>query len=53
MNFLPRPLVAPPPSSKDFGRKLARLIATMRKREREHPEPLTLSPNTTTKPEIP
>lgn len=33
MNYIPRPFVQPSPSSKAFGRKLARLLATARKRE--------------------
>jgi hypothetical protein len=31
MNFIPRPLVQPGPSKKEIGRKLAKVIATMRK----------------------
>lgn len=31
MNFIPRPLVQPGPSKKQIGRKLAKVIATMRK----------------------
>lgn len=31
--LITQPLVLPAPSSRQFGRKLARLIATMRKKE--------------------
>lgn len=31
MNYLSKPLVTPPPSNRQFGRKLAKLTATMRK----------------------
>ena len=57
MKFLPSPLVAPPPSNRAFGRKLARLIATMRKRNREfeaaHQAPKPLPTNTSKQLEIP
>ena len=57
MKFLPSPLVAPPPSNRAFGRKLARLIATMRKRKREfeaaHQAPKPLPTNTSKQLEIP
>jgi hypothetical protein len=35
MNFIPRPLVQPPPTTKAYGECLARLIATMRKHCKE------------------
>lgn len=35
MNLITRPLVAPPPSSKAFGKALARMLATAHKRMNE------------------
>ena len=49
MNFIPRPLVEPAPSSKQFGRKLGKLIATMRKNEAQHQT--NMSTNTPEKPD--
>ena len=37
MNFIPRPLVYSGPSKKTIGRKLAKVIATMRKLSANRP----------------
>jgi hypothetical protein len=39
MKLLTRPLVTPPTSEQRFGRKLAKLIATMRRLEQPRPCP--------------
>ena len=47
MNFIPHPLVQPGPSKKQIGRKLAKVIATMRKRLPATTPKENISPTTT------